>query len=90
VTEFKQRDRTALREHAAELRARYDAIAARRLSLDMTRGKPCPDQVIDDLVGLGRLRRRTPHPHCATAHHECDCSRKHASPFPMTHTPENL
>ena len=54
MTEFKQRDRTALREHGAELRARYDAIAARRLGLDMTRGKPCPEQ-LDLSLGMLEL-----------------------------------
>jgi DNA-binding transcriptional MocR family regulator len=38
-------DPTALQQRASELRGRYDAIAARKLTLDMTRGKPCPEQL---------------------------------------------
>src|SRR4029077_3534275 len=55
VNQFKSKDRAALRERATELRARYDAIAARRLTLDMTRGKPCAEQL--DL-SLGMLEMR--------------------------------
>lgn len=38
-------DPAALQQRASELRGRYDAIAARKLTLDMTRGKPCPEQL---------------------------------------------
>jgi DNA-binding transcriptional MocR family regulator len=45
VTAFGEQDRSALRRRAEALRARYDAAQARRLALDMTRGKPCPEQL---------------------------------------------
>jgi DNA-binding transcriptional MocR family regulator len=48
-------DRAALRQRAAELRRRYEALAARRLALDMTRGKPCAEQ-LDLSLGLLELR----------------------------------
>lgn len=44
----------ALREREAALRARYDALAARRLALDMTRGKPCSEQ-LDLSLGMLEL-----------------------------------
>jgi DNA-binding transcriptional MocR family regulator len=47
-------DRADLRRRAGELRARYDAIAARPLGLDMTRGKPCPEQ-LDLTLGMLEL-----------------------------------
>ena len=45
MTAFAKQDRAELRRRGAELRARYDAIKARTLALDMTRGKPCPEQL---------------------------------------------
>lgn len=45
MTAFAKQDRAELRRRSVELRARYDAIKARRLGLDMTRGKPCPEQL---------------------------------------------
>jgi DNA-binding transcriptional MocR family regulator len=44
-------DHAALRQRGEELRARYDETKARRLSLDMTRGKPCSAQ-LDLSLGL--------------------------------------
>lgn len=38
-------DLAALRAHAPELERRYAAFADKRLALDMTRGKPCPEQL---------------------------------------------
>jgi DNA-binding transcriptional MocR family regulator len=55
VTTFTQLDRGALQQRRATLQARYDAIAARRLALDMTRGKPCPEQ-LDLSQGLLEIR----------------------------------
>ncbi len=46
VSSFATTDRSA-----RELRARYDAFKARGLALDMTRGKPCPEQ-LDLSLGL--------------------------------------
>ena len=48
-------DAAALRQRAAELRSRYDTLTARRLALDMTRGKPCPEQ-LDLSLGMLELR----------------------------------
>jgi DNA-binding transcriptional MocR family regulator len=47
--------RAGLREREQALRARYDAIAARHLALDMTRGKPCPAQ-LDLSLGMLEVR----------------------------------
>ena len=55
MTVFAKTDRAALRARGDELRARYDAATERRLGLDMTRGKPCAEQL--DL-SLGMLERR--------------------------------
>jgi DNA-binding transcriptional MocR family regulator len=38
-------NRDELSARAAELQARYDRIKAKSLRLDMTRGKPCPEQL---------------------------------------------
>lgn len=48
-------DRAALRQRADELRGRYDALKARNLALDMTRGKPCAEQ-LDLSLGIFELR----------------------------------
>ena len=48
-------DRAALRQRAGELRARFDTLAARGLALDMTRGKPCAEQ-LDLSLGMLELR----------------------------------
>ena len=48
-------DRAALRQRADELRGRYDALKARKLALDMTRGKPCAAQ-LDLSMGMLELR----------------------------------
>jgi DNA-binding transcriptional MocR family regulator len=48
-------DRAALRQRGDALRARYDAIKARGLTLDMTRGKPAPEQ-LDLSRGMLELR----------------------------------
>ncbi len=45
MTAFGEQDRSALRRRAEALRARYDGVAERRLALDMTRGKPCAEQL---------------------------------------------
>lgn len=55
MSSFSSMDRAALLRHAEPLRARYDAIKARNLSLDMTRGKPCPEQ-LDLSLGMLELR----------------------------------
>ncbi len=55
MTVFTDMPRAALREREQALRARYDAMAARRLALDMTRGKPCPEQ-LDLSLGMLELR----------------------------------
>ena len=55
MTTFANMDRAALRQRADELRARYEALKARRLALDMTRGKPCAEQ-LDLSLGLLDVR----------------------------------
>jgi DNA-binding transcriptional MocR family regulator len=55
VTAFTTMDRAALAQRASQLRARYDAFQSRRLALDMTRGKPCPEQ-LDLSLGLLEIR----------------------------------
>ena len=55
MTAFAKTDRPALRQRAAEVRARYDDIAARQLALDMTRGKPCAEQ-LDLSLGMLEVR----------------------------------
>jgi len=52
---FAKMDHAALRKRGEELRARYDETKARRLSLDMTRGKPCSAQ-LDLSLGLLELK----------------------------------
>jgi DNA-binding transcriptional MocR family regulator len=55
VTAFANMDRAALRARGDEIRARYGAIKERRLALDMTRGKPCAEQ-LDLSLGMFELR----------------------------------
>ncbi len=55
MTRFAKMDRASLRRRGEALRARYDAITARRLALDMTRGKPCPEQ-LDLSLGMLEVR----------------------------------
>ena len=55
MTVFAKTDRAALRARGDELRARYDAATERRLGLDMTRGKPCAEQ-LDLSLGMLELR----------------------------------
>jgi len=55
VTTSTQTPAGAPRDREQALRTRYDAIAARRLALDMTRGKPCPEQ-LDLSLGMLELR----------------------------------
>jgi len=38
-------DRAAIENRMGDLHERYEAFKARRLALDMTRGKPCPEQL---------------------------------------------
>jgi len=45
MTGFATMNRADLRRRGEALRARYDALQARRLELDMTRGKPCREQL---------------------------------------------
>jgi DNA-binding transcriptional MocR family regulator len=52
---FAKMDHAALRKRGEELRARYEETKARRLSLDMTRGKPCSAQ-LDLSLGLLELK----------------------------------
>lgn len=51
MTELSKMDRTTRAQRADALRAQYDAFKARKLSLDMTRGKPCGEQ-LDLSLGL--------------------------------------
>ncbi|NLD74591.1 MAG: aminotransferase class I/II-fold pyridoxal phosphate-dependent enzyme [Chloroflexi bacterium] len=45
MTDWRTLDAPALRAERDRLRARYDAFRARNLTLDMTRGKPSPEQL---------------------------------------------
>jgi DNA-binding transcriptional MocR family regulator len=58
VTAFTTMDRAALAQREKELRSRYEAFQSRRLALDMTRGKPCPEQ-LDLSLGLLEIRDST-------------------------------
>jgi alanine-glyoxylate aminotransferase-like protein len=51
ITELKQEELRALRN---QVRAEYEAFRARGLALDMTRGKPSPEQLdlANDLLAL--------------------------------------
>ena len=51
MADFTTLDKAGLLENQEELRSRYEAFKARGLSLDMTRGKPCPEQ-LDLALGL--------------------------------------
>jgi DNA-binding transcriptional MocR family regulator len=55
MTSFAHFDRAALRARADGLRTRYDAAKAAGLALDMTRGKPCAEQ-LDLSLGMLELR----------------------------------
>jgi DNA-binding transcriptional MocR family regulator len=55
MTAFATMDRAALRQRGEALRARYDTARARGLALDMTRGKPCSEQ-LDLSLGMLELR----------------------------------
>lgn len=51
MSDLRLMQRSELRERAAQLARRYAEFEARGLSLDMTRGKPCPEQ-LDLSTGL--------------------------------------
>ena len=51
MTELTSMNRRDLQAKAADLDERYQAFKAQRLALDMTRGKPCPEQ-LDLSLGL--------------------------------------
>ena len=62
MTEFNAMSAEELRERKADLKQRYDAIYSRKLSLDITRGKPSPEQLdlssalldgVDDFFSAG-------------------------------------
>jgi DNA-binding transcriptional MocR family regulator len=55
---FADLDRSELRRRAEALRARHAALTARKLGLDMTRGKPCPEQLDLSLALLGSTEYR--------------------------------
>jgi DNA-binding transcriptional MocR family regulator len=55
---FADVDRTELRRRAEALRARHAALTARKLGLDMTRGKPCPEQLDLSLALLASTEYR--------------------------------
>lgn len=55
MTSFASMERRVLRQRAEELRGRYAALTARKLALDMTRGKPCAEQ-LDLSLGMLELR----------------------------------
>jgi len=59
MREIKQLDPAALQTYKSELLGRYESFKARNLSLDMTRGKPSPEQ-LDLSMGMmkGELCRR--------------------------------
>ena len=56
MTEFRELDELERQEIKAQLIERYREFQERRISLDMTRGKPCPEQL--DL-SLGMLEGDT-------------------------------
>lgn len=51
MRDLSKADANVLHEQRAQLAARYDAFRSRGLKLDMTRGKPCPEQ-LDLALGL--------------------------------------
>lgn len=57
MTDMKTIDTRALARRAGSARTEYDAFQARKLALDMTRGKPCPAQLDLSLPLLDCLGR---------------------------------
>jgi len=51
MTDFRSLDPRKLEKHRSELMRRYRAFQSRNLDIDMTRGKPCPEQ-LDLALGM--------------------------------------
>lgn len=45
MTDFKKMDNASLEEHRKQLLTRYDEFKSKQLDFDMTRGKPCSEQL---------------------------------------------
>jgi DNA-binding transcriptional MocR family regulator len=58
MSDFHQLDAVALKSKQTELQQRYNEFQAKKLKLDMTRGKPCPEQLdlsLDLIDGLSQM-----------------------------------